>query len=136
MLRNRKPVLRVVGAQNPQNLAVADEALPEEGPNGRASGAELRGSDAVFPPVLTVYEVARLLRMNVDSVRRIDRSVLPYMHGGAGKWALYVLEDVMAYVRRCSRLQSPNKNSHGGPDQLDLIADSVRGRFRNGERHE
>lgn len=128
MLRTRNTMLRVLDARTPLDLAFANEAVAEEGPNGLASGAELRGADAVFPPVLTVYEVARLLRMNVDSVRRIDRTLLPYMHGGAGKWALYALSDVLAFVCTGARAQSREMDFKDRGELIGEILGSARGR--------
>ncbi|WP_407059719.1 helix-turn-helix domain-containing protein [Brevundimonas bacteroides] len=48
--------------------------------------------------VLTLTEVARILRCEEDTVRRIPRPKLPARRG-PGKWLLYLREDVLAYVR-------------------------------------
>lgn len=128
MLRTRSTSFRALDARTPQEQPFAPEAEGSPRTNGRASGAELLGSEAVFPPVLTVYEVARLLRMNVDSVRRIDRALLPYMHGGAGKWALYALSDVLAYVCKSARTQSGELDFKDQHELIGEILGSARGR--------
>lgn len=122
---------RVLDVQDP-GLATLQEETTGHVPSGRASGPELLGPEAIFPPVMTVVEVARLLRMNVDTVRRIDRSELAPAVTGVGKWALYLLEDVLAYVRRLAQAESRELNFKGRRELIDQIAGSARGRSRKG----
>jgi hypothetical protein len=83
-------------------------------------------------PVLSVRHVASMLHMSVDGVYRMPRTALPYMHRGAGKYRLYLLEDVIAYVRRCTREQSADMNSKARQQLIGEIIGSARGRSRKG----
>ena len=123
--------LRALATRNPQAGAFGEETATEM-PSGRASGPELLGTAAIFPPVLTVFDVARLLRMNVDGVRRIDRSELSYLDRGAGKWALYLREDVLEYVRRRAHEQSRELDFKDRQRLVGEIVGSARGRSRKG----
>jgi hypothetical protein len=123
--------LRALATRNPQAGAFGEETATEM-PRGRASGPELFGAAAIFPPVMTVFDVARLLRMNFDSVRRIDRSELPYLDRGAGKWTLYLREDVLEYVRRRAHEQSHELDFKGRRQVIGEVLGSARGRSRKG----
>ena len=58
------------------------------------------------PDILTVDDVASLLRICVDTVRRIPHERLPVHR--PGKRNLYFREDVIRYVKSCRVL--PNAN--------------------------
>ncbi len=123
--------LRALAARDPQAVAFGEETATEM-PSGRASGPELLGIAAIFPPVMTVFDVARLLRMNVDSVRRIDRSELSPAKHGVGKWGLYLLEDVLDYVRRRAHEQPGKLDTKARRQVIDDVIGSARGRSRKG----
>ncbi len=87
--------------------------------------------------VLSAQEVALLLRMSVDSVRRIDYSALPHTgRNGAGRNALYLREDVLEYLRNLisaeKEAHSSNMNSEVIENQIDQISDGVRRRPSKG----
>lgn len=135
MLRPRKPILPVPSAQNGLVVAFPDQTPVDPPACDRDPGPDHRRIRLGLP--LTVREVAWVLHTTPDRVRRIPRAELPYMHAGAGPWSLYELRDVIEYVRRQIREQSPELVSQGQRDPLDLAADSVRRRrSSNGERHE
>lgn len=54
------------------------------------------------PEILTVEEVAAILRCSVDQARRIPRTELP-AYVGPGKFVLYFREDVLRYLRNRPR---------------------------------
>lgn len=55
-----------------------------------------------FLPILKVSDVAVILGCSVDRVRRIPLSDLPWVKG-PGRSNLYLLDDVIAFVRRCQK---------------------------------
>lgn len=127
MASTRQMNFRVRSAQNLQEVDFPRRCEGELVPT-----PELFGPAAIFPPVLTVYEVSRLLRMSVDSVRRIDRALLPCMTRGAGRWALYALSDVLAYVCKAARSQGSELDIKGRQQLIGEILGSARGRSRKG----
>jgi len=79
--------------------------------------------------VLTAEGVARYLHCTKDTVLRIPRAELPYTR--EGRRNLYLLEDVLEYLRRKSRLESgqlAQLNSQSTDEVIDSTADSVRRR--------
>jgi hypothetical protein len=79
------------------------------------------------PDILTVEEVALILRCKVDTARRIPRDQLP-AHPGPGRHRLYLREDVLAYVRRLGR-PTPNAGqllTGAAAKVLGLPADRVK----------
>ncbi len=73
------------------------------------------------PEVLTVEQVAGILRCSVDQARRIPRTELPG-YDGPGRYVLYFREDVLRYLR-----SRPLKNEQAAR----IAAIRVRRRSRN-----
>lgn len=81
-----------------------DEYLELEASIMREWRSEAEVSSAAPPEVidqdiLTVDQVAKLLRCSVDTVRRIPREELP-AYQGPGKWVLYLRADLIQYLRQ------------------------------------
>jgi hypothetical protein len=53
-----------------------------------------------MPEVLWAREVAALLRINVNTVKRLSPSELPYFTVGARRDRRYLRSDVDAYIER------------------------------------
>lgn len=76
-----------------KSLLAASERL--EGEMRRTRPARFHGPSE---DVLTVDEVAAILRCSVDQARRIPRTELP-AYQGPGKYVLFFREDVLRYLR-------------------------------------
>lgn len=120
--RRRLPQHRHLGSDG-STIAGSAEEPDEQNLNAHTSDAD----------VLTVDEVASLLKMSVDSVRRIDFTALPHTgRRGAGRNALYLRENVLQYLRTVTMAEiearSSNMNSEATENQIDRISDGVRRR--------
>ena len=94
-------------------------------------------SETMDPDIWTVEDVAKRLRMSVDSVRRIDFSLLPHTgRAGVGRHTLYMRENVLRYIRQLTNAEiearNANLNSQALENQIDTVADDVRGRSSEG----
>ena len=82
---------------------------------------------AAIPPILDIEGTARVLRCSIDRVRRIPRWDLP-RSSGPGKHCLFLLDDVLEYVRRRTKTDpiSDELNSEEDSKVADFLADKVR----------
>lgn len=118
---------RIIGREN----QIAHMALLREqrlaAPKTGKPHAKPKDLDRITGSVLSIEGVARLLFVNVDTVRRIPFNELPYTTG-PGRRNLYLAGDIERYIRT-------KINQHGDSDMnlsarmrlIDSVADSVRG---------
>ena len=74
---------------------------------------------ALDPDILTIEELAEVLRCSVDTLRRVSLSELPAYR--VGRHNLYLREDVIRFLRK-RRVERPNVD-----ELLEEIAGTVEG---------
>lgn len=79
-------------------------------------------------PILAIQGVARVLRVTVETIRKISLEELPFAKK-PGRRNLYQMEDILRYHRsKINEQQDVDKNSRRRKRLIDSEADSVRGR--------
>lgn len=77
------------------------------------ANSESASTDVAQSGILTIDEVAGVLRCSVDRIRRIPLDELA-SYDGPGRCLLYLLEDVLNYIRQQKRIQRRGSGL-GGP---------------------
>ncbi len=123
---SKKP-RRIIGRENQiAHMAKLREHYANEPKSGKPH-CKPRDLDRITGSVLSVEGVARLLFVNVDTVRRISFTELPYSTG-PGRRNLYLIDDVVRYIRtKMNEQGDADKGLSQRKQQIDLLADSVRG---------